>query len=141
MFTPLAFSRPVLVVDDSPDDVFLIRRLFDKAGVAQPLMPFLDSAEALAYLRSIADSSPLPEQIPAALFLDIKMPRVHGFVLLKWIRRQESLDPMRVVMLSGSEDPGDRLRAAKLGADDYLVKYPEPSALVRALGLSAAVAA
>ena len=141
MFTPLAFCRPVLVVDDEQDDVFLIRRLLDKAGVAHPIIPFLDSAEALAYLRSIADAAPLPEQVPAALFLDIKMPRVHGFVLLKWIRRQETLDPMRVLMLSGSEEPNDRLRAAKLGADDYLVKYPEPAALLRSLALPAAVAA
>ena len=122
---------PVLVVDDSPDDIFFIRRLLDKAGLRHPVITFLDSGDALNFLRAVADTAEATMLCPCLMFLDIKMPNVHGFVLLKWVRRQTSLDKMRVVMLSGSDEPKDHERAEKLGADEYLVKFPRVEEFAR----------
>jgi CheY-like chemotaxis protein len=120
---------PVMIVDDDSNDVALIRRLLDRAKVANPVLTFIDSEDALRFLRALASTPEAPLLRPAIMFLDIKMPKVHGFVLLKWVRRQPNLDDMAVVMLSGSDEPKDRERAAKLGADDYLVKLPPPEVM------------
>ncbi len=120
---------PILLVDDDPDAIFLIRRTLEQANVAQPVIAFDDSEDALVFLRGFTQSPPTPGLLPCVMFLDIKMPKVHGFVLLKWVRRQPEFDRMYVVMLSGSDEPADQLRAEKLGADRYLVKYPRPDEL------------
>jgi CheY-like chemotaxis protein len=130
---------PVMIVDDEPDDVALIRLTLQKAGVVNPLLSFTDSAQALAFLREVIQSPEAPLLTPCVMFLDVKMPRVHGFVLLKWARRQVALDAMRIVMLSGSDEPSDHARAAKLGADRYLVKFPTPAVMGEIVGCLSAV--
>jgi CheY-like chemotaxis protein len=121
--TPLL--SPVLVVDDNPDDIFFLRRLLERAAVANPVITFMDSADALAFLRALDEGPDAAVLRPAVLFLDLKMPKIHGFVLLKWLRRQPGFDSMKIAVLSGSDEPKDRLRAEKLGADEYLVKFPD----------------
>jgi CheY-like chemotaxis protein len=122
---------PVLLVDDSPDDIFFIRRLLTRAGVANPIATFLDGAAALAYLRNMVESPEGAGPCPEVMFLDLKMPNIHGFVLLKWLRRQPAFDAMKIVVLSGSDEPKDRLRSEKLGADKYLVKFPDSSVIAQ----------
>lgn len=128
---PLA--PPILVIDDDPDDILLIRRLLDQAEVDQPIVTFSDSADALTFLRTLVEAPDPARLTPCLMFLDIKMPTVHGFVLLKWVRRQPALDCMHVVMLSGSDEPEDRHRAEKLGADRYLVKFPSAKEMAAAV--------
>lgn len=132
---------PVLVVDDDPDAIFLIRRLLDRAGCGHPVITFQDSADALAFLRSFTESPRPAGPMPCVMFLDIKMPKVHGFVLLKWVRQQAQFDEMRVAMLSGSDEPSDRLRAEKLGADHYLVKFPPAETVAEVIAAAAQAAA
>lgn len=127
--TPLL--PPVLIVDDDPNDIFFIRRRLDKSGVPNPVIAFIDSEDALAYLRSILVSEASGPPKPCVMFLDIKMPKVHGLVLLKWARHQPGLDGLKIVMLSGSDEPQDEERTVKLGADQYFVKFPEPEVLAQ----------
>lgn len=115
---------PVVVIDDEPDDIEILRRRLIAAGIANPLIAFVNGSEALAFLRSLPESPEAQFLRPCVLFLDINMPQVHGFVFLKWVRSQSSLDDVRVVVLSGSDKPQDKERAMKLGADRYLVKFP-----------------
>src|SRR4051794_21012054 len=89
--------RPVIVIDDEPDDLFFIRRLFDKGGVKNPVVTFLDSEDALAFLtatavivRKVADFT------PCVLFTDIKMPKMDGLDLVRWIRKQPEFDALTV---------------------------------------------
>ena len=115
---------PILIVDDSPDDVLLLQRRLKEAQVDANLLTYTDSAEALAFLRELEGCPECRFLCPGAMFLDLQMPKVHGFVFLKWVRSQAWLDDMRLIVLSGSEKPEDRARAMKLGADEYLVKFP-----------------
>src|SRR5689334_243850 len=96
---------PVLVVDDNPDDIFFLRRLLDRAEVTNPIITFTDSADALAFLRALDEGPDAAVLRPGVLFLDLKMPKIHGFVLLKWLRRQSGFDPMKIAVLSGSDEP------------------------------------
>src|SRR4051812_41578669 len=134
-----ALLSPVLVVDDNPDDIFFLRRLLTKAEVTNPVIPFTDSAEALSFLRALEEGPEGALLRPGVMFLDIKMPKIHGFVLLKWLRRQVGFDLMKIAVLSGSDEPRDRTRAEKLGADEYLVKFPDPRILAGVVASSRAL--
>lgn len=119
---------PILVADDDSNDLFLLRRRLDKAGVRHPIVTFDNGDEIMAFLRaSIAGEG--AGLMPCLIFLDIKMPRRDGFEVLGWLREQKKLKELPVVVLSGSNLPQDRERARQLGATDYVVKPPSPDGL------------
>jgi DNA-binding response OmpR family regulator len=115
----------ILIVDDSEDDVMILRRRLKEAEIDARQLIYHDSADALAFLREIESSPEGRFLCPEIMFLDLQMPKVHGFVFLKWVRSQAWLDDMRLFVLSGSDRSEDRERSLKLGADRYLVKFPK----------------
>ncbi len=128
---PSVPSAPVLVADDDPDDLFFARRSLQKAGVTGDILTCADGAEVIDLLGALEVQK---KPAPGIVFLDIKMPHLDGFETLRWIRNQDHLRDIRVIMLSGSNEPRDVARARELGADDYLVKFPPPEAFSRVLG-------
>ena len=113
----------ILLVEDREDDIFLIRRSFEKGGINNPLQVVRDGEEAISYLEGLGryrnrDEYPLPDLI----LLDLKMPRIDGFEVLRWIRRQPGLATIRVVVLTSSDAIRDVNRAYALGANSFLVK-------------------
>ena len=131
--------KTVLLVEDNPDDVFLMRRVFKKARIMAQLLVVTDGRQAVSYLEGTGEYHdrqlyPLPDLV----FLDLKLPFLHGFVVLAWIRKQAHLNDVRVIILTSSMEDQDREKAAALGAP-YLVKPPTPAMLLEAissLGLS-----
>lgn len=124
MLSPLP---PVLLVDDNVDDLFVLRQRLLRAGLENPIESFDDAEDAMTYLkRLIADKA---QPIPCVLFLDLRMPRCGGFEVLKWVKAQPALTPMRVVIVSTSALPEDATRAQTLGATEFLAKYPSPEQL------------
>jgi len=122
-----AFGR-IAIVDDDPDDVFFLQHQLRRIGVTCPICTFADGVEAMTFFRQTAaaeDRSLLPQ----ILFLDINMPGATGFSVLCWVREQEFLKTVKVVILSGSGDPGDVALAGELSADAYVAKHPSPSKL------------
>lgn len=119
---------PILVADDDSNDLFLLRRRLDKAGVRHPIVTFANGEDIVAFLRAgIAGGS--AGLMPCLVFLDIKMPRRDGFEVLGWLREQKWLKELPVVVLSGSDLPQDKQRARELGATDYIVKLPSAETL------------
>ena len=113
----------LLLVEDSQDDVLLIRRAFRRAGVQQRIQSVTTGLEAIAYLSGdppYEDRAKHP--LPRLVLLDIKMPGMDGFEVLRWIRNQWELSHLCVVMLTSSEALRDVNLAYKLGADSFLVK-------------------
>lgn len=113
----------VLLVEDSPDDVALLRRSFIKARILNPLHVVTDGQEAIDYLAGkgkYANREEFP--FPALVLLDLNMPGVDGFQVLQWIRRQSRLKGLRVVVLSASDNMRDVSRAYELGANSFLIK-------------------
>ena len=116
-------SSVFLLVEDNPDDVTLIRRAFQKAKVLNALHVATSGEEAIEYLGGTGRYMARAEYpIPSLVLLDIKMPRIDGFDVLKWIRRQPGLQTLRVVMLTSSDEMRDVNTAYKLGANSFLVK-------------------
>ena len=113
----------ILVAEDREDDIVLITKAFEKAGSGIPLYFVRDGEEAISYIAGTGKYFNRVEYpLPALLLLDLKMPRVDGFEVLKWIRQQPTLTNLRVVVLTSSRDMRDVNRAYSLGANSFLVK-------------------
>ncbi|MEY2429289.1 MAG: hypothetical protein QOJ40_2174 [Verrucomicrobiota bacterium] len=113
----------ILIAEDREDDVLLIRRSFEKAGVTNPTQIVHNGEEAIAYLRGEGRFSNRAEYpLPALLLLDLKMTRKDGFEVLRWIRQQPTLKALRVIVLTSSEDIRDVNEAYQAGANSFLVK-------------------
>ena len=121
----------ILLVEDSEDDVFLMRRALARTKLNFPMHVATDGQQAVDYLSGngqYADRNAHP--LPTCIFLDLKLPFVHGFEVLEFIRSQPALSDIAVVILTGSPEDRDRRRAEELGAKAYLVKPPTAEILL-----------
>ena len=113
----------ILIAEDQDDDVILIRRSLDKAGISNPTHFVRNGEDAIAYLQGEGKFASREEYpLPALLLLDLKMPRINGFEVLRWIHQQPELKALRVIVLTGSEDIRDINLAYECGANSFLVK-------------------
>jgi CheY-like chemotaxis protein len=127
---------PILLVEDNEDDIFLMERVLKKAGIAWPLQIVTDGQQALDYLRgagSYTDRAKHP--LPAVVFLDLKLPYVHGFDVLAWMRSEPAFKETAVFVLTSSPEERDRRKAEQLGARAYLVKPPTRQMVLSAMQL------
>jgi len=113
----------VLLVEDSEDDVLMIRHAFEQGGIANPLAVIRDGDEAIAFFKGegkygYRDSYPLP----VLVLLDLGLPRTDGFEVLRWLRQQAAFIRLPVVVLTGSLSMKDASLAYQLGANSFLVK-------------------
>jgi CheY-like chemotaxis protein len=126
-----ADNRTLLLVEDNPDDIFLMRRALTKSGLELSLQIVTDGKQALEYFRGIGlyeDRSRYPR--PAWVFLDLKLPYLNGFEVLEWLRRDPENKDLDVVILTSSPEERDKEIAEKLGARAYLVKPPTVQSLL-----------
>jgi CheY-like chemotaxis protein len=130
---PESTARPViLLVDDNPHDVVLIRLAFRKVGIIDTIQLVKDGTEAVQYIKgegTYADRHHYP--VPTLVLLDLKMPQTSGFEVLRWIREQPDLSHVHVVVMSGSKNDADIEKAYALGAHSYLVKPTKFEDLVK----------
>jgi CheY-like chemotaxis protein len=126
------FDKQVfLLAEDSDDQVLLMKKAFQKAGVPNPLQVVNTGEEAVAYLKGqppFNDRTVYP--LPFALLLDLKMAGMDGFEVLQWVRQQPDLKNLIVIMLTASSRASDADLAYDLGADFYLTKPGPLSELV-----------
>lgn len=125
-------AGPILLVEDSEDDIELTRRAFRRNNLKNTLVVARDGAEALAHLfESDAD---LPEMV----LLDLKLPKIDGHEVLRRIRANERTRLLPVVVLTSSNEQRDLVESYSEGANSYVrkpVDFEQFVDAVRQLGL------
>ena len=117
-------SSNILLVEDNDDDAFLTRRALEAAGISQPIVRISNGQEAIDYLRKIVSQIEAGAEVraPALVLLDLKMPQVTGLEVLSWIRQQEALVSLFVLVLTSSSEQRDVMAAYRHHVKAYLVK-------------------
>ncbi len=116
-------TRPILLVEDNPDDVLLTQTAFEEARISNQMVVARDGVEALDYLfcrGAWADRDPAIE--PQVILLDLKLPRLDGLDVLKAIRNDRRTESIPVVVLTSSNEEGDIVMGYRLGANSYVRK-------------------
>ncbi|MDB6052744.1 MAG: two-component system response regulator [Verrucomicrobiales bacterium] len=120
-------NNVILLVDDSENDVVMLQRAAKNVGLTNPIYVVNSGKDALIYLQGegkYADRIKYPS--PGILLLDLKMPGIDGFEVLRWVRNQQRFKTLLVVVLSGMAETRDINRAYELGAHSYLIKPANP---------------
>jgi CheY-like chemotaxis protein len=113
----------ILVVDDNQDDVMLITRAFERTGLKHAIQSVSSGTEGIGYLNGAPPfDDRITHPLPQLVLLDIKMPSVDGFDVLRWIRHQPQFAQLCVVMLTSSDEMRDVNLAYQLGANSFLIK-------------------
>jgi CheY-like chemotaxis protein len=106
--------KRALIVDDFPFDVELTRRVLESCTVDHEVVVVADGEEALRELHKAQDFD--------VVLLDLKLPKVDGFEVLKEISSKPFLSDIPVIVLSSSRNEADRVRTRVLGAGEFVEK-------------------
>jgi CheY-like chemotaxis protein len=105
----------ILIVDDSENDISLLRRAFDQEGVKNDVHVCTSGADALDYLSHAPT-------LPRLMLLDINMPAMNGFEVLRRVKDHPQWRGIITVIFTTSMRPEDKAQADALGADSFLTK-------------------
>jgi len=122
--------KTLLYVDDSPDDRLLVQRACEKARVTFRLQTVDSGIQAMRYLsgeRQFGDRAEYP--LPDLIFLDLKMPEMDGFQVLRWIRANPATRLIPVALYTGSFIAEDIAKGSEEGANLFISKPPDFSTL------------
>ena len=113
----------ILHVEDDPNDVLLVQRAFKKSNITAAVHAVTDGDQAVGYLSGKGDyADRTANPMPHLVLLDLKMPRKSGLEVLAWIRSQNELKLLVVVVFTSSRHDEDVNKDYELGANSYLVK-------------------
>ncbi|MHB8482978.1 MAG: response regulator [Nitrospiria bacterium] len=132
-------DRIILLVEDNPDDEELTRMALEKNSIMNRIVVAHDGVEAVDFLFGTGlyagrDITHLPDLI----LLDLKLPRLDGFEVLRRIRADGRTNLLPVVILTSSKEEQDMVSGYKLGANSYVrkpVDFTQFMEAVRQLGL------
>lgn len=115
--------KNILLVENNADDATLARLAFKKGNFTSALTIVRDGAEALEYLFGKGNYAPAEADcVPDIILLDLKMPKMNGFDVLRRIRADERTRLVPVIILSSSLEPQDLRQGYDLGANSYIRK-------------------
>ncbi|MDF0675928.1 MAG: response regulator [Nitrospira sp.] len=117
--------KPILLAEDNPRDAELALAAMETEHISEKVVLCHDGAEVLDYLYCRGQFKSRLKGNPAVVFLDLKMPKVNGFEVLRTIRADINLRPIPVVMLTSSREERDLADSYALGANAYVVKPVE----------------
>ncbi len=101
----------ILIVDNDENDLFLWRAIVESFG--HQVFTVSGGKEAIGFLK---------DQIPDLILLDLKMPEMSGIDVSNYLRRQPRYQSIPIIMLTSSDDLGDKLKSFEHGVDDYITK-------------------
>lgn len=122
----------ILIVEDNPADVYLIRECLTDRGIIPHLHIVSDGDEALRFLekRSPFENKPLPKLV----MLDLNLPKISGFQVLEFIKKDIRFKAIPVIILSTSSSTKDISQSYSLNANCYVVKPKDLDDFSRVVG-------
>lgn len=123
----------ILLIEDNPADVYLIRLALEESGLEFEMTHFQSGADALEVLfpEAVAKVNPL---VPDLILLDLNTPRCDGFEVLARIRGDAGLSHVPVAIVTSSSSVADKQRATLIGATRYIQKPTQLAALIDGVG-------
>ena len=132
-------GKSILLVEDNPDDEELILRSLRKVNIVNEVTVARDGAQAIELLFGAGGRTAFKDgALPAVVLLDLRLPKVGGFDVLKKIRSQPETRLLPVVILTSSSEEEDMARSYEGGANSYVRKpidFTEFASAVSQLGL------
>lgn len=122
----------VFLVEDSLDDIELMRRALKKGRLAHRLTVERDGQKSLDFLLRCANN-PSGEDMPDLIFLDLNVPKINGLELLHEIRQHATLDLVPVVMLTSSGRDDDIQSSYRSGSNSFIQKPVEFAKILHAV--------
>jgi CheY-like chemotaxis protein len=121
-------AKTVLLVEDNAEDEFLVTRAFKRTKLPINMIVARDGQEAVDYVfctgafvkRKFAD-------VPDLVLLDLDLPKINGHEVLSYLRADQRMRMVPVVVFTATSDEHDRLTAYQLGANSYVVKPADGS--------------
>ncbi len=130
----MAEEKVILLIEDNPSDVDLMKRAFDKKKILNKIVVAEDGEIALTYLFSVvSDTKPNSPRLPSVILLDLNLPKVSGFEVLKQIRSDPRTRRIPVVIMTSSHEEEDLLASYDLGANSYIRKPVDFANFVEAI--------
>jgi CheY-like chemotaxis protein len=127
--------KRILLVDDSPRDTEMALDALAQNNLANEVVALRDGAEALDYLYRRGQFADRGNGQPAAILLDLKMPKVDGIEVLRQIKSDPQLKMIPVVVLTSSREEQDLVKSYELGVNAYIVKPVQFQEFVEAVKL------
>ncbi len=130
--------RPIVLVEDDPNDVELTRLALAEHNLANPIVVLRDGVAALDFLYARGEHAAPSRPNPVVMLLDLKMPKLNGLDVLKQIKSDERLKLLPVVMLTSSREERDLVASYQLGVNAYVVKpvsFQEFVSSIKGLGI------
>lgn len=129
----------ILLVEDNSDDQALTLRALKRNNIANEVVVVNDGVEALDYLFARGDyASRDRTAMPQVILLDLKLPKLNGFEVLRHLQDDELTRMLPVVILTSSKEQEDLLSGYSLGANSYIrkpVDFDEFMETVKQLGV------
>jgi two-component system, response regulator len=116
-------AKSILLVEDNPDDAALTLRALRKTAILTEVTWVHDGTEALDYLFCTGNyAGRNPQASPALIVLDLKLPKVDGWEVLRRLRADHRTRYIPVVVLTSSKEQEDMAKSYRLGANSYIHK-------------------
>jgi len=113
----------ILIVEDNQMDVELMMDAFDEAHLGNTMHISPDGKDALDYMFGNGEfADRLSHPLPDIILLDLKLPGIDGFKVLRQVKSEQGLKRIPVIILTSSKEEGDRALGYDMGANSYLVK-------------------
>ncbi len=121
---------PVLLVEDDDNDVMFMQYAWKKAELTNSLSVVNDGQSAADYLSGVNQySNREVYPLPCLVLLDLKLPTMDGFEVLRWIRQTPTFHNLLVIVVTSSSAESDARLAYSLGANSYIIKPSNPERL------------
>jgi len=130
----------IILIEDDDGHATLVERNLRRAGISNGFLRFVDGQQALDYFFGDPPSGDVASKYPPrqdltnfVVLLDLKMPRVDGFEVLRRLKEAPQTAAVPVIVLTTTDDPSEIERCYELGCNVYITKPVEYDAFIEAV--------